>query len=235
MSSQAEVHQENGIVFLLDVDNTLLDNDKLKSDISDNLERLVGPERAHRFWQLYEQVREEEDYVDYPTTVERMEKEYNDPALGRQLNDLLDRIAFKSYLYPHVLDTIAYLETLGTVTILSDGDSVFQPRKIRESGLEEAVHGNVMVYVHKEQELKHVFARYAARHYVAVDDKPRIVSALERDCPEKFTTILILQGKYARQGELEPKPDYVLPHIGDLRHFTREQFLAPGEARAAAG
>src|SRR4051812_13368384 len=178
------------LVFLLDVDNTLLDNDQLKSDLADRVRELAGPARAERFWQIYEAVRKEQDFVDYPLTARRWAGQDGDPELGKQIEQLLNDVPFTSYLYPHVLEVLAYLRSFGTVVILSDGDTVFQPYKIRCSGLEDAVEGNVLVYVHKEDELPEVFARFPADHYVVVDDKPRIISALEACCPSTFTTIL---------------------------------------------
>jgi phosphoglycolate phosphatase-like HAD superfamily hydrolase len=174
---------------------------------------------------VYEEVRQEVDYVDYPTTVARWSRQFGSDADDRELARLVSSIDFKAYLYPGVLPTLAYLATLGTTVILSDGDSVFQPRKIEDSGLEQAVGGRVLVYVHKEEELPEVFRRYPADHYVVIDDKPRILSVLERDCPTTFTTVLVLQGKYAVQGKYEPEPDYVVHHIADLKNFDRKQFL----------
>jgi FMN phosphatase YigB (HAD superfamily) len=217
----------SGLVFLLDVDNTLLDNDRLKADLDQELQQILGPQRTERFWQLYEQVRTERKYVDYPRTVQLMANEYHDPDMGRRLQETLDAIPFRSYVYPHALEAIAHLKTLGTVVILSDGDPVFQPKKIRESGLEAAVDGHVIISVHKEEELATVFARYPARHYVIIDDKPRILSVLERECPAEFTTVLVLQGKYASADTFSPRPDFVVPHIGDVRGFSREQLTQP--------
>ena len=221
------------LVFLLDVDNTLLDNDKLKQDLMLHLNERVGAERGERFWQIYESVRAERDYVDYPRTLELFTAAYGDPALGRQVKQLLDDIPFERYLYPGALETIAYLKTLGTAIILSDGDDVFQRYKITRSGLEQAVDGHVLIYVHKERELPQVFKLYPAGHYVAVDDKPRIVSALEASCPAEFTTVLVLQGKYAQARDVSPQPDYVVPHIADLQRMTRDQFLHGGPQPAA--
>lgn len=221
------------IVFLLDVDNTLLDNDRLKEDLADRIRREIGPERANRFWELYEQVRSEKDYVDFPTTLLRFAQEIGEED-AQVVTELVESIPFSDYLYPHVLDTISYLDTLGEAVILSDGDPVFQPYKIRQSGLEDAVHGRVLIYVHKEDALPDVFAAYPADHYVAVDDKPKIVSALEACCPSTFTTVLVLQGKYARPEEAHPSPDYIIEHIGDLRSYSLDQFLEPGRRRTAA-
>lgn len=213
------------LVFLVDVDNTLLNNDQLKADITAQLEEKLGPQKAARFWTLYEDVRSDEDYVDFPRTVQLLAEEYRDPAMGAGLNRLLRTLPFQRYLYPQVLETIKYLETIGTVVILSDGDTVFQPLKIRDSGLEAAVDGHVLIFVHKEDELSTVFAAYPADHYVMVDDKPRILAALERCCPTAFTTILVAQGKYAHD-QVSPRPDYVVEHIADLLTFTRPQFFS---------
>ncbi|MBV9279054.1 MAG: HAD family hydrolase [Chloroflexi bacterium] len=219
------------LVFLLDVDNTLLDNDRLKEDLQRTIEERIGQERARRFWEVYEDVRQDEDFVDYPETVRRMVVEYRDPGLGEQLQAILDAVPFTSYLYPHVMEAIAHLNTMGTAVILSDGDSVFQPQKIKKSGLEAAVEGRVLIFVHKELELPTVFERYPADHYVVVDDKARIIAALERECPTRFTTVLVLQGKYAHPEDFDPKPDLVVPHVGDLRTFPKDRFLAGSHDR----
>jgi FMN phosphatase YigB (HAD superfamily) len=221
------------VVFLLDVDNTLLDNDQLKADLAAQIEHTIGPERAARFWELYEEVRHEKDYVDFPGTLRRFAQEYGD-AQAQSVTAIVDTVPFSHYLYPHVLGTVAYLNSLGEAVILSDGDPVFQPFKIKQSGLEAAVQGRVLIYVHKEDELPNVFAAYPADHYVAVDDKPRIVSALEASCPATFTTILVLQGKYARPDEARPRPDFIIKHIADLRGFSLQQFLEPGRVRSTA-
>lgn len=222
------------LVFLLDVDNTLLDNDRLKADLQREILELLGAARADRFWQIYEAVRAELDYVDYPTAIDRMANEYGDPTIRERLERLLDRIDFKRYLYPHVMDAIARMKRFGTVVILSDGDSVFQPEKIKKSGLEAAADGHVLVYIHKEKELAQVFERFPADHYVMVDDKPRITAAFENLCPGTFTTILVLQGRYAQAAsDYSPKPDIVVERIADLRTFGREQFLV--SARADVG
>lgn len=225
--------QGDGIVFLLDVDNTLLNHDQLKVDLADHLAQLVGPGRAEAFWRIYEDVRKASDYVDYPTTVKEWTREFNDPDTGAELQKLIDGIDFKSYVYPHAIETLQHLRTIGKAVILSDGDQVFQPLKIRNSGIEAAVDG-ILIFVHKELELPTVFARFPARHYVMIDDKPRILAALERECPVTFTTVFVLQGKYAIEHKFDPEPDLVVQHIGDLRTFTREQFMT-GSGQPASG
>lgn len=213
------------VVILLDVDNTLLDNDGLKREAASRIASLVGSDGADRFWEIYEEVRRDEEVVDFPETVRRWAHEIGDSGAGEQLLTVLEQLPFDEYLYPQVMETIDYLGTIGTPMILSDGDMVFQPLKIRESGLEAAVGGRVLVCVHKELELPALFVQYPARHYVMIDDKPRILSALEQECPTTFTTVLVMQGKYAVKGEFEPEPDYIVQAFGDMRNFSGAQLL----------
>ena len=222
------------LAFLLDVDNTLLDNDALKEEIGKRIERLVGADLAARFWTLYEEVRSDGEVVDYPRTVERFLAEDGSEVPPDALHAVFSTLEFSSFLYPGALRAIHHLRQLGTVVVLSDGDQVFQREKIRKSGLADAVDGNVLIYVHKELELPHVFARYPAGHYVMVDDKPRILAALETDRPSVITTIFVLQGHYAIEGTYQPSPDIVIHHIADLTGLTKEQFLL-GRVRGAAG
>lgn len=222
------------LVFLLDVDNTLLDNDALKLEIGRRVEAVVGRQRAERFWQLYEEVRQEEDYVDYPQTLVRFLAESGSSANPAELGEIFHGLPFSSFLYPGVMETLDYLKSLGTVVILSDGDQVFQAAKIRNSGLADAVEGRVLIYVHKELELPKVFAQYPAGHYVAVDDKARILSAIEVEFHARFTTVFVLQGHYAREGEFKPEPDIVIHHIAELRDLTKEQLIRAGAERTAA-
>jgi FMN phosphatase YigB (HAD superfamily) len=148
---------------------------------------------------------------------------------------IFDTLPFAEFLYPRVIETLQHLWSLGTVTILSDGDQVFQAQKIRKSGLEDAVNANVMIYVHKENQLSEVFAHFPANHYVMVDDKARILSLLEANLAATFTTVFVLQGHYAREGEFEPAPDLVIQHISDLISFSKQQFTNPVPDRSAAG
>jgi FMN phosphatase YigB (HAD superfamily) len=226
---------DDRVVFLVDVDNTLLDNDRLKTDLTGRIASTIGAERAARFWEIYEDVRHDEGFVDYPETVRRWASGYEDPSGGDELMALLDGVPFHDYVYPGAVKALGYLETIGTVAIVSDGDQVYQLLKIEKSGLKDAVHGNVMITVHKEHELKSVFDRFPARHYVVIDDKPAILSALERDCPSTFTTILVMQGKYAAQSSAGPGPDYTVQHIGSLRDFSPSMFLDPEDPEEADG
>jgi hypothetical protein len=213
------------IAFLLDVDNTLLDNDRLKDDLAKLVASIVGRRRAPRFWEIYEEVRRAEDFVDYPETVRRWGLMCRDPQAAGQLMAILGDLPFQNYLYPDVFGTLAHLETIGTTAIVSDGDTMFQPLKIRKSGLEAAVHGNVMITTHKERELEAVFGRFPAEHYATVDDKPHILASMKRDFPTTFTTILVKQGKYAMENDVKPASDYTVQRIGELRNFSVESFL----------
>lgn len=223
------------LVFLVDVDNTLLDNDAAKRGIATEIERAVGPERAGRFWELYEQVRAESGYVDFPAAVARLARENGGQHIENTLMGLLDSFPYDRYVYPHALDTVAYLNHFGEAVVLSDGDPSFQRHKIEVSGIAGAVEGRVMVVAHKEQELEKVFRAYPARHYAAIDDKPRIISALERCCPTTFTTVLVQQGKYAEDQHYHPGPDITVPSIGDVRRITRAEFLNPHVRAGSAG
>lgn len=227
LSTRVTAVDSRSLVFLVDVDNTLLDNDRLKEDLASRLEGVLGARGTARFWQLYETVRAERDYVDFPATIARWEEECADSDQRKAVRDIFAHWDFKTYLYPYAVETLRYLETLGTVVILSDGDTEFQPRKIRESGLEAVVEGRVLVYVHKENEIPAIFARYPADHYVVIDDKPRILSLLEECCPTEFTTVLVCQGKYASEAEMfAPRPDCVVRSIGAVRTLTHRDFLS---------
>ena len=139
------------LVFLLDVDNTLIDNDRVKADLQTQIVRLVGTEGGARFWVLYDEVRREQDYVDFPRTLQRFRDEFPDERGFAQLASLLLCYPYERCLFPGALEAVAHLKTLGSVAILSDGDPVFQPAKIARAGLAEAVDGNVLIYAHKEQ------------------------------------------------------------------------------------
>src|SRR5919202_4844232 len=170
----------SGLVFLLDVDNTLLDNDRVTADLRRHLERQVGADRTRCYWQLFEALRAELGYADYLGALQRYRLQYpRDPHLLRVSSFLID-YPFANRLYPGSLDAIEHLQQTGPAVILSDGDVVFQPRKVERSGLFEAVDGNVLIYVHKEKELEDVENRYGADHYVLIDDKRRILAAVKQ-------------------------------------------------------
>jgi FMN phosphatase YigB (HAD superfamily) len=186
-----------------------------------NLEVEVGHERQEHYWMILEQLRNELGYVDYLGALQRYRHEYpRDPHL-LTVSRFLVNYPFANRLFPNSLDVIDYCKQSGPVVILSDGDVVFQPRKIERSGLFDAVDGNVLIYVHKEQELADVEGRYPARHYVLIDDKPRILDAVKNVWHSRVTTVFPRQGHYAHDAEAlaaYPSPDISLDRIGDLLH-----------------
>jgi hypothetical protein len=211
---------DESIVFLFDVDNTLLDNDALKADLDARLGVLLGPERNARFWEVYEAVRQERDVVDLPLTLERFTLLCGDPALAERARATVMDYPFASRLYPATLAALAHARTIGTPAILSDGDAVYQPRKIARSGLLAQVAGRALVYVHKEEYVAEVMAAWPAALYVAVDDKARILAALVRQQPERFVTVHARQGHYAADAPDGPPPDLTLAGIGELQGLS---------------
>ncbi len=209
----------NPVAFLFDVDNTLLDNDRVTADLRGHLEKEVGHERAAHYWSLFEQLRAELGYADYLGALQRYRGEYpRDPHL-LTVSRFLVNYPFANRLYPDSLDVLDRVRAWGPAVILSDGDVVFQPRKIDRSGLFEAVDGNVLIYVHKERELEDVASRYPAEHYVLVDDKLRILDAVKRVWAERVTTVFPRQGHYAkdpREISRYPPADIAIERIGDL-------------------
>jgi FMN phosphatase YigB (HAD superfamily) len=207
------------VVFLLDCDNTLLDNDLVEDDLRDHLTREFGVESRDRYWAIFEQLRAELGYADYLGALQRYRLgDVSDPRLLRMSSFLVD-YPFASRLYPGALDVIRHLRTGGLTVILSDGDVVFQPRKIQRSGLWAAVDGRVLIYIHKEQMLEAVAERYPARHYVMVDDKLRILAAMKQHWGDSVTTIFPRQGHYAldRRNIVAYSPaDLTVERIGDL-------------------
>ena len=206
------------VVFLLDLDNTLIDNDAVRDRLNEGTRRLVGALLADRFWNLYEEVRDECDYVDFLETLDRFHREPNDLRLDqqRQLDRLILDFPYAEARYPATLDVLAALWKAGTPVVLSDGDPVFQPLKIHRSGVAEAVRGNVLVFPHKETCLDVVARLFPAERYVAVDDKAGILAALKTQWGDRLTTVHVLQGKYADDAYAGPAPDHVLKGIGGL-------------------
>lgn len=211
--------------FFLDVDNTLIDNDRVKEDLEAEIERLVGPARAASFWSVYEEIRQELDYVDLPRTLERFGRAFPDePNFPRLAQELLC-FPFERYLYPGALEAITHLKAIGTVTILSDGDLVFQPAKIARAGLADAVDKHVMIYVHKQEHLDEVTGRFPAECYVLVDDKPDILVAAKTRLKQKLVTVHVCQGKYAHaQAGGDFPPDIQVQTIAELRQFSSLDF-----------
>ena len=206
------------VAFILDCDNTLLDNDAVKADMDAQLRSLLDERLTVRFWEVYEDVRREEGVVDLPQTFTAFRPELPDDATLDEVRSIIMDYPFATRVYSEAPATIAYLRTLGVPTIVSDGDTVYQPRKIERSGLAAAVADQWVVYTHKEDHLTEVMERWPAELYVMVDDKARILAETKRRLPERFVTVHILQGHYA--GDIyTPAPDLTLASIGDLRSF----------------
>ncbi len=209
----------SSVVFLFDVDNTLLDNDRVAADLRDYLERRVGHERQERYWSAFEQLRGQLGYADYLGALQLYRASYpHDPEL-LTLSHFLLEYPFAERLYALALEVVRHAGRYGTPVILSDGDVVFQPHKVRRSGLYDAFAGAVLIYVHKELELDDVERRYPADHYVLVDDKVRILTAVKQVWGPRVTTIFPRQGHYALDEQVVrafPAPDLTVPAIGDL-------------------
>lgn len=208
----------NEIVFLFDVDNTLLDNDRVTTDLRRYLEREVGAERSEYYWKIFENLRAELGYADYLGALQRYRTEYPYESHVLAVSTYLINYPFANRLFPNSLDVLEHCRKLGKVVILTDGDVVFQPRKIERSGLLEAVESNILIYIHKEKELRDVERRYPARHYVLVDDKVRILTAVKNIWGERVTTVFPRQGHYAFDAEVSkyPRADIEIERIGNL-------------------
>ena len=216
-------------VFLFDVDNTLLDNDRVSDDLKRYLTKKVGEDSQQRYWEIFEQLRTELGYADYLGALQRYRTERpRDPKL-LAVSHFMINYPFVKRLYRKSLDVVEYAQRLGRAVILSDGDVVFQPNKVDRSGLYEAFKGHVLIYIHKELELDDVEARYPASHYVMVDDKVRILAAIKQHWGARVTTVFPRQGHYAldaAQVAQYPKPDITLERIGELQEYSLEKLLA---------
>jgi FMN phosphatase YigB (HAD superfamily) len=207
------------IVFLFDVDNTLIDNDRVQADLKEHLEQSYGVAARDRYWEILEQLRNELGYVDYLGALERFRIEtIHRPDVLRMSSWLVD-YPFADRLYPDALGAVKHVRQWGTAVILSDGDAVFQPRKVERSGLWHAFDNRVLIYVHKEQELDDVERFYPADHYVLIDDKLRILAAVKKIWGQRVTTVFPKQGHYAHDPKILaefPPADIELARIGDL-------------------
>jgi FMN phosphatase YigB (HAD superfamily) len=203
-------------VFLIDVDNTLLDNDRAKADVARAIQGLVGPERASRFWSLYEEVRDECGVVDYPETLRRFRRVFREESHLADVDRVVLGVPFERYLFPGALEVIARLWQHGEPAILSDGDRVYQPMKIARAGLLLAVRGNVLVYEHKEDHLAEVQRRFPAARYAHIDDKAALLARTKASLGDRVTTVHVLQGSYAAEGPSGAPPDIVVARIADL-------------------
>ena len=210
------------VVFLLDVDNTLLDNDRIISDLRRHLEREVGRELNERYWTIFEELRGELGYADYLGALQRYRVEYPYDAHLLTVSTYLVNYPFANRLFPNAIDVVEHCQRWGPAVILSDGDVVFQPRKVERSGCAEAVEKNVLIYIHKELELAEVERRYPAEQYVMVDDKVRILAAMKKAWGRRLTTVFPRQGHYALdpvEVAKYPPADISIERIGDLLNY----------------
>ncbi len=212
-------------VFLFDVDNTLLDHDRVTADLRRHLEKEVGAEQAKHYWGLFEQIRNELGYADYLGALQRYRLEYpHDPHL-LAVSYYLMRYPFANRLFPNSIDAVERAKQMGTAVILTDGDVVFQPHKVYGSGLYEVFEGSVLIYIHKEFELDHVEREYPAERYVVVDDKLRILDAIKKIWGRRVTTVFVKQGHYAYDEKTisqYPAADVSLGRIGEMMEYSLE-------------
>lgn len=227
------MRKRHDVVFLLDVDNTLLDNDRVTADLRHFLDQEVGEARAAEYFEIFEELRVELGYADYLGALQRYRQRHPHQSRLLRVSSFLIDYPFANRLYPGSLDAIRHLKSFGRAVILSDGDAVFQQRKIERSGLLEELEGHVLIYIHKEQELADVERRYPAGHYVLVDDKLRILTAVKEAWGQRLTTVFPRQGHYAHDPATlaaSPPPDVSIDRIGDLVDYDLASLL-----EAAAG
>jgi FMN phosphatase YigB (HAD superfamily) len=216
-------------VFLFDVDNTLLNNDRVSADLKRHLQAKVGEASGQRYWDIFEKLRTELGYADYLGALQRYRVEHPREPRLLEVSYFMINYPFANRLFPESLDAVEHAKKLGSAVILSDGDVVFQPRKVDRSGLYEAFEGHVLIYVHKEEELEDVEAKYPAPHYVMVDDKVRLLTALKQHWGKRVTTVFPRQGHYALDEKLVAqysKPDITLERIGELTNYSLEEIMA---------
>ena len=224
----------NEVVFLLDVDNTLLNNDRVLEDFRAHLILQFGANSAARYWEIFQERMDELGYADYLGALQHYR--WDSPEALRdhpsmlQLASFLLEYPFAERLYPHALEVVARLNSFGTTVILTDGDSAYQPRKVQRSGLWDAVSGRVLIYIHKEQMLDSVQRHYPARHYVMVDDKLRLLSAMKSVMQQRLTTVLPRQGRFALDTAVIaafPAADIQIERISDLLELDFSGVLGP--------
>lgn len=207
------------IVFLVDVDNTLVDNDGIQQDLKDHLAKTYGVAARDRYWKILEDLMVELGYRDYIGALQKFRVEHPSEMELLAMSSYLMDYPFAERVYPKALEVLKRLRSFATTVILTDGDVVFQPRKVEHAGLAKIADGNVLIYIHKEEALADVERRFPAEHYVLVDDKPRILDAVKKIWKERVTTVLPRQGQYALDTKVLsalPPPDVTIDHIGDL-------------------
>jgi FMN phosphatase YigB (HAD superfamily) len=218
------------VVFLVDVDNTLLDNDHLQNDLHEHLEREFGATCRDRYSKILENLFQEFGYRDYLGALQRYRNEHPTDIRLLAMSSYLVDYPFADRLYPGALEVLSRLRSWGQTVILSDGDVVFQPRKVERSGIGQAVSGNVLIYIHKEEALSDVERRYPAAHYVMIDDKLRILSAIKKVWGDRVTTVFPRQGKFAYDLKILgafPAPDVTIERIGDLLSCEPSNLIPP--------
>jgi hypothetical protein len=215
------------VVFLFDVDNTLLDNDRVSADLKRFLTKEVGEERQRQYWEIFEELRNELGYADYLGALQRYRVDHPREPHLLEVSSYLINYPFANRLFPGSLDALEHVGAFGPTVILSDGDVVFQPLKIHRSGLFEAVDGRVLIYIHKENELDDVELRHPAAHYVLVDDKVRILAAVKERWGSRLTTVFPRQGHYAYAPDAarHPAPDVTIERIADLTSYDMPALL----------
>ena len=233
LSGSARDAAPDPIFFLVDVDNTLFDNDRFAVELSAHLEKSFDVAERERYWSLHKKRWAEFGISDYLGTMQQFRQGLqNDPALLQMSSFLLD-FPFAKLLYPRALDVVKHVRTLGPASALSDGDMVFQPRKVQHSGLFDAFHGNVLIYEHKQHELNLMQQRFPARHYVMIDDKPNILADMKKVLGDQLTTVFVRQGQYAASASAEQRaaPDLKIDKIGELLEYTLDDFHLTSSAR----
>jgi FMN phosphatase YigB (HAD superfamily) len=222
----------NPIVFLVDVDNTLLDNDRIQRDLRGRLEQKFGAACRDRYWAILEEIFTELGYRDYLGALQRYRLEHPRDIQLLSMSSFMVDYPFANRLYPGSLDVLERFRSWGRTVVLSDGDAVFQPRKVERSGLSEAVEGHVLIYIHKEEALDDVERRYPARHYVLVDDKLRLLTAVKKAWGERVTTVFVRQGQYAHEPAIIaecPPADLTIEGIADVLAYDLPVLLAGQE------
>jgi FMN phosphatase YigB (HAD superfamily) len=223
-------HSPTPVIFLFDVDNTLLDNDRVAADLQRHLVSEVGAEGAQEYWRIFEQLRTELGYADYLGALQRYRAKHPRAQQLLCMSDFLINYPFAERVFPDALKAIEHVQQWGPAVILSDGDVVFQPLKISRSGIGNAVSRRVVIYAHKEQELDDVEQRYPAEHYVLVDDKLRILAAAKKFWGSRVTTVFVRQGHYATDAKIlasYPPADISIERIGNLLQYQLPELLNP--------
>lgn len=219
-------------VFLFDVDNTLLDTDRVTADLREFMTRKIGAEAEQDYFALFEKLRAELGYADYLGTLQRYRNAHPHDAEIIQVSLYLLNYHFANRLFPNSLDAVEHMKQFGTIAVLSDGDVVFQPHKIENAGLWETFGGNILIYIHKEQELDAVAEQFPADHYVMIDDKLRILDAMKKIWGARLTTVFVRQGHYAHKAKYLDgymPADVTLERIGDLLQYDAEKLLAAAQ------